>query len=86
MASNIAKRFFSSDSSSDNDATTNPTNSKGATAGGVEVVQTNENPVTVLSEANAAEHTGYKFSTKKKWWILTVVALCQTSMSQYPQC
>lgn len=36
----------------------------------------------VLSETNAVEHTAYMFSTKKKWWILTVVALCQTSMSK----
>lgn len=36
----------------------------------------------VLSEANAIEHTAYSFSTTKKWWILTVVALCQTSMSK----
>jgi hypothetical protein len=36
----------------------------------------------VLTEANSVEKTGYMFSTKKKWWILTVVALCQTSMSE----
>jgi hypothetical protein len=43
-------------------------------------------PVTiplVLSEANSLEHTAYKFSNKKKWAVLTVVALCQTSMSRY---
>ncbi|KAF2132414.1 MFS general substrate transporter [Dothidotthia symphoricarpi CBS 119687] len=35
----------------------------------------------LLDEANAVEHTAYMWSTKKKWWILTVVALCQTSMN-----
>lgn len=35
-----------------------------------------------LNEANAVEHTAYTFSTRKKWIILTVVALCQTSMSE----
>lgn len=40
--------------------------------------------VTRLSEATNREDTAYKFSTKKKWWILTVVALCQTSMSKLP--
>jgi hypothetical protein len=39
----------------------------------------------VLTEANSLEHTAYKFSDKKKWAVLTVVALCQTSMSKY-QC
>jgi hypothetical protein len=42
-------------------------------------------PVTaplVLSEANSLEYTAYKFSKKKKWAVLTVVALCQTSMSK----
>ncbi|XP_014559172.1 hypothetical protein COCVIDRAFT_13793 [Bipolaris victoriae FI3] len=34
-----------------------------------------------LDEANSVEKTGYMFSTKKKWQILTVVALCQTSMN-----
>jgi hypothetical protein len=36
-----------------------------------------------LTEANCIEKTGYVFSTRKKWWILTVVALCQTSMSEW---
>tara|TARA_R110002003_G_scaffold288_14_gene18448 strand:+ start:17351 stop:17605 length:255 start_codon:yes stop_codon:yes gene_type:complete len=36
----------------------------------------------VLHEANALEHTAYNFSAKKKWAVLTVVALCQTSMSK----
>jgi hypothetical protein len=35
----------------------------------------------VLNEANAIEYTAYNFSNKKKWAVLTVVALCQTSMS-----
>ena len=35
-----------------------------------------------LTETNCVEKTGYTFSTKKKWQILTVVALCQTSMSR----
>jgi hypothetical protein len=37
-----------------------------------------------LNEVNTYEKTGYAFSTKKKWWILSVVALCQTSMSEWP--
>jgi hypothetical protein len=39
------------------------------------------NPL-VLDEANAIEHTAYRWSHKKKWAVLTVVALCQTSMSK----
>lgn len=35
----------------------------------------------ILDEIKDSEHTGWSFSTKKKWWILTVVALCQTSMN-----
>ncbi|OAL05918.1 MFS general substrate transporter [Phaeosphaeriaceae sp. SRC1lsM3a] len=35
----------------------------------------------ILDEANAFKHTAYNFSTKKKWAVLTVVALCQTSMN-----
>ena len=35
-----------------------------------------------LTELNCIEKTGYMFSSKKKWQILTVVALCQTSMSK----
>jgi hypothetical protein len=38
--------------------------------------------VTILSEVTDRKDTAYKFSTKKKWCILTVVALCQTSMSK----
>lgn len=34
-----------------------------------------------LDEINGYEHTAYNFSRRKKWWILTVVALCQTSMN-----
>jgi hypothetical protein len=45
--------------------------------------RTSEEPL-ILNEANSIEHTAYAFSTKKKWWILTVVALCQTSMSKLP--
>lgn len=37
----------------------------------------------VLNEANAFKHTAYNFSSRKKWAVLTVVALCQTSMSMY---
>jgi len=39
--------------------------------------------VTRLSEATNIADTAYAFSTKYKWWILTVVALCQTSMSRF---
>ena len=35
----------------------------------------------ILDEINGYEYTAYNWSTKKKWWILTVVALCQTSMN-----
>lgn len=38
--------------------------------------------ITRLSEAANLKDTAYAFSTKRKWWILTVVALCQTSMSK----
>ena len=61
---------------------------KEAGAGGLEVAPTRSHPTVgatgplVLDETNAVEHTAYMFSTKKKWWILTVVALCQTSMSK----
>jgi len=34
-----------------------------------------------LDVINGYEYTAYNFSIKKKWWILTVVALCQTSMN-----
>lgn len=34
-----------------------------------------------LDEMNGYEYTAYNFSPAKKWWILTVVALCQTSMN-----
>lgn len=34
-----------------------------------------------LDEVSGYEYTAYNFSDKKKWWILTVVALCQTSMN-----
>ena len=39
--------------------------------------------ITRLSEATDLSDTAYAFSTKRKWWILTVVALCQTSMSEF---
>ncbi|CAA9965750.1 hypothetical protein PTNB73_07025 [Pyrenophora teres f. teres] len=48
----------------------------------VEMVPTRSPPLaTMLTEANAVESTAYMFSTRKKWWILTVVGLCQTSMN-----
>jgi hypothetical protein len=34
----------------------------------------------VLAEEDAFEKTAYAWSTKKKWTLLTVVAICQTSM------
>lgn len=39
--------------------------------------------ITRLSEVTNLKDTAYAFSSKKKWWILTVVALCQTSMSRF---
>ena len=38
--------------------------------------------ITRLSETANVKDTAYAFSNKRKWWILTVVALCQTSMSK----
>lgn len=35
----------------------------------------------VIREEDAWERTAYAWGSKKKWWILTVVALCQTSMN-----
>ncbi|KAF2643038.1 MFS general substrate transporter [Massarina eburnea CBS 473.64] len=35
----------------------------------------------ILNEVDGYEYTGYNFSNKKKWWILSIVALCQTSMN-----
>lgn len=36
-----------------------------------------------LSEATNWKDTAYAFSAARKWQILTVVALCQTSMSTF---
>jgi hypothetical protein len=41
------------------------------------------NPALLLDEVNYFEDTAYSWPTKKKWAVLTVVALCQTSMSKY---
>ena len=35
----------------------------------------------MLTEANSKKNTGYAFTNKRKWAILTVVGLCQTSMN-----
>ncbi|PSN68893.1 MFS general substrate transporter [Corynespora cassiicola Philippines] len=35
----------------------------------------------VLTEASGLAYTAYSWPQRKKWWILTVVALCQTSMN-----
>jgi hypothetical protein len=43
----------------------------------------NPNGPLILNEANSIEQTAYAWSNKKKWAVLTVVALCQTSMSKY---
>lgn len=43
----------------------------------------NADGLLVLDEGNAYKHTAYNFSTRKKWAVLTVVALCQTSMSKF---
>ncbi|KAF2823567.1 MFS general substrate transporter [Ophiobolus disseminans] len=45
--------------------------------------ETPSNPIAplILNEVNSIEHTAYKFSSRKKWAVLTVVALCQTSMN-----
>ncbi|KAF2242474.1 MFS general substrate transporter [Trematosphaeria pertusa] len=51
----------------------------------VRTVTTNEpvlvNGKRVLREEDAFEKTAYAWSTRKKWILLTVVALCQTSMN-----
>lgn len=86
MDSTIAKRLFGSHSSDGSSKTDTSGAPKEASSGGVEVVPTNDNGPLILNEANAVEHTAYMFSPKKKWWILTVVALCQTSMSELPCC
>lgn len=68
--------------------TTKSAGRKEAATEGIELFPTQSAPGAdpndplILNEANAVEHTAYMFSTKKKWWILTVVALCQTSMSE----
>ncbi|KAL6705898.1 hypothetical protein ACN47E_006358 [Coniothyrium glycines] len=60
---------------------------KEAIPDGIEIVPTTSKNIDgragllKLDEVNAFEHTAYMWSTKKKWWILTVVALCQTSMN-----
>jgi hypothetical protein len=41
-----------------------------------------DNGIIILNEAANLKDTAYAFSSKKKWWILTAVALCQTSMSK----
>jgi hypothetical protein len=52
---------------------------------GIQSVRTNEtslvNGKRVLHEEDAFHKTAYAWSTKKKWAILSVVALCQTSMN-----
>ncbi|KAJ4340164.1 hypothetical protein N0V87_002785 [Didymella glomerata] len=40
-----------------------------------------DNGIIILNEAANLKDTAYAFSSKKKWWILTAVALCQTSMN-----
>jgi hypothetical protein len=42
----------------------------------------NPNAPFELNEVNSIQETAYAWSTKKKWAVLTVVALCQTSMSE----
>lgn len=58
----------------------------GSTANTVESTKvdvTASDGIVRLNEATNSADTAYEFSTKKKWWILTVVALCQTSMSKF---
>lgn len=61
-----------------------PATPKEATPHGLEVTPTKTESVGALEldEVNSLQHTAYVYSTSKKWWILTVVALCQTSMSR----
>ncbi|KAI8937684.1 hypothetical protein NX059_005385 [Plenodomus lindquistii] len=83
MDSSIAGRLLSSSAESSNTDQSGARKEEPST-NGVEIVPTNETGPLILNEANAVEHTAYMFSTKKKWCILTVVALCQTSMSELP--
>ncbi|KAH7402696.1 multidrug transporter [Pyrenochaeta sp. MPI-SDFR-AT-0127] len=73
----------------DSDTSIRSDGRKEAFAEGIEMVPTksrrprltDHNAPSILNEVNSIEHTAYMFSTKKKWWILSVVALCQTSMN-----
>jgi hypothetical protein len=38
----------------------------------------------VLREEDAFEKTAYAWSPRKKWMLLTIVAICQTSMLVFP--
>ncbi|KAI0573331.1 AraJ Arabinose efflux permease [Pyrenophora tritici-repentis] len=61
-----------------------PTRRKQAEEEAIEMVPTRSPPppvATMLTETNAVESTAYMFSSRRKWWILTVVGLCQTSMN-----
>ena len=51
---------------------------------GIQAVRTNSDLVNgkrVLRQEDAFHKTAYSWSNKKKWAILSVVALCQTSMN-----
>ena len=63
-------------------ATLGGSGSSGSSLQPLPTTDSGENGITILNEATNLKDTAYAFSTEKKWWILTVVALCQTSMSK----
>jgi hypothetical protein len=44
-------------------------------------VRHTENVKAILDEVDGYQYTAYAFPTWKKWMVLSVVALCQTSMN-----
>ncbi|KAF2259707.1 MFS general substrate transporter [Lojkania enalia] len=79
------------ETSSDNSKTSSSDNSLKPNQGTEEIVPIRTRDVTptpslvngklVLTEGNSYEKTAYAWSIRKKWTLLTVVALCQTSMN-----
>jgi MFS family permease len=72
----------------DSDASSGSPGRKKEAADAIEIVPTQSHqdqaqpsgPL-MLTEANSKKNTGYAFTNKRKWAILTVVGLCQTSMN-----
>lgn len=69
----------------DKDARVGQHRSDSDSSSAVPAVKPEEGPsIVILNEVSNRKDTAYAFSVKRKWWILTVVALCQTSMSKVP--